>query len=250
MIIAAIGNDQQRLLRILRLPHLAHAHVDRIQQRRALLRHGEDQLALNVVHRTGEIVHHLGLVGERDHEEFVLRIGSLEKLDHRIFRAVHFAAHASAGIEDHSQRHRRVLARERLDLLFCTAFEKLEVVLVQPGHQTVHRICNRHRHQHQIDRHFQGTRTRIQRCGNHALLRDFFRLRFLPFEQRRFVGRLCLTGNDVDIVHIGLPHSRYRQAASRAHQHRKRRPEQSPGSASTQTHKSWVPGSNQVGVPN
>ena len=37
VIVAAIGNDEQRLLGILRLPHLADAHIDGIEQRGAFL---------------------------------------------------------------------------------------------------------------------------------------------------------------------------------------------------------------------
>ena len=156
--------------------------------------HGEHQLVLDLVHRIGEVADRLRFIVEGDHEEFILRIRRLEELDHRVFRALHLAGHASAGIEDHSQRDRSVLGGERSDLLRRIAFEKLEIRLVQAGHQPVHGIGNRHRDQHQIYVDFQRTHLRSQRGrrGHELRLRS---LRWLIHFARQ----------NVHVIHAGLP---------------------------------------------
>src|ERR1700674_157941 len=137
MVVAAIGDDQQSLLRILRLAHLADAQVNRIQQRRAPLGNRVDEPALNVVHRAGEIGNLLRLIRESNHEELVLRVGGLEELDHRLAGALGLAAHAAAHIKNHPDRNRSVFPGESFDLLLVFAFEKVEVLAVEAGYQPV-----------------------------------------------------------------------------------------------------------------
>src|SRR6266403_1458327 len=137
MIVAAVGNNQQSLLRILGLAHLADAQVNRIQQRRAPLGNRIDESALNVIHRTGEIGNLLRLIRESNHEELVLRVSGLEELDDRLAGALDLAAHAAAHVKDHAERNRSVFAGESLDLLLVFAFEKVEVLAVETGYQTV-----------------------------------------------------------------------------------------------------------------
>ena len=137
MVVAAVGDDQQSLLRILGLPHFRDAEVNGVQQRGAALGNGVEQLPLNIIYRTGEVGEFLRLIGEGDHEELVLRIGGLEKLDHCLAGAVDLAAHAPAHVEDHADRNRRVLAGKRLDFLQVFAFENVEVIAIQAGDQPV-----------------------------------------------------------------------------------------------------------------
>src|SRR5258707_3967830 len=137
MVVPAVGNNQQSLLRILGLAHLADSQVNRIQQRRAPLGNRIDEPALDVIHRTGEIGNLLRLIGEGNHEELVLRVGGLEELDNRLAGALDLAAHAAAHITDHADRNRSVFAGERLDLLPVLAFEKVKVLAVKAGYKTV-----------------------------------------------------------------------------------------------------------------
>ena len=137
VIVPSIRDDEQRLLREFRLPHFADAQIDGIQQGRASLGNGVHQFALDVFHRLREVRNFLGFVGERDHEEFVLGVGRLEKLHYRLPRPLDFAAHAATHIEDYAQRHGCILAGKMLDLLLVLAFEDGKVILVQPGNQTV-----------------------------------------------------------------------------------------------------------------
>ncbi len=46
VVVASVGNDEQRLLLILGLPHFADAQINRIQQRRSAFRNRIDELAL------------------------------------------------------------------------------------------------------------------------------------------------------------------------------------------------------------
>ena len=133
----------------MRLLHLVQGHVDAVQQRRAALGLGEGQPVLNLFQVRGEGHHQLRPVVELNQEEFVLGIGGLEELRHRLARFVQLAAHAAAGIEDEPDRKRRVFARELRDLLLALVFEHAEVFLLQARDEAVQRIGHRHRNQHQ-----------------------------------------------------------------------------------------------------
>jgi hypothetical protein len=87
-------------------------------------------------------------VGKCDHEKFVLWVRRLEELHHRFACALDLACHAAAHVEDGTQRNRGILTRKVLNLLSLLPLEDLEILFVQPGHLTVLRIYNRHRHQH------------------------------------------------------------------------------------------------------
>src|SRR5208337_1987853 len=166
VVVAAIGNDEQRLLRIFGLTHFSDAQVNGVQQRRAAPGDGVDEPALNVIHRTGEIGNFLRLVGEGDHEELVLRVGRLEELNHRFAGALDLAAHAAAHVEDHSNRNRSVFAGEGLDLLLILAFEKVEILAIQTGYQPVQRIGDGDRHQHHVHIYFVGFGVGLERRIN------------------------------------------------------------------------------------
>src|SRR6202049_749507 len=71
VVVASVRDDQQRFLRILRLPHFADAHVDRIEQSCALPGDRVHQLALNIVHRTGEVGHLFRGIRKGDHKKFI-----------------------------------------------------------------------------------------------------------------------------------------------------------------------------------
>ena len=63
-VIAAIADDQQRLLAVLGLFHLVHSQVNGIQQRSAAFGNGIDELALDVFHRAGEVREQFRTIGE------------------------------------------------------------------------------------------------------------------------------------------------------------------------------------------
>src|SRR4029077_7534060 len=110
---------------------------------------------LDLIYRTGEVADLLGLIRESDHKKLILRVCGFEKLNHRLFRPLDFADHATAAIEDHAQRNWSILAGERADLLRAITFEKLEVFLVETGPQPVQGVGDSHRNQHQLDIHLQ-----------------------------------------------------------------------------------------------
>src|ERR1035441_4301330 len=101
-----------------------------------------NQLALDVFDGGSEIDQHLGFFRERDQEKLILRIGRAEEFHHRLARLVDLVAHGSAVVEDNAQRNGSVFAGEVLDLLRLPIIGKLEILLLQPCYQPVHRICN------------------------------------------------------------------------------------------------------------
>ena len=124
--------------------------IHRVDQRRPVLRLQHHHARLDVV-RIGRIVHdHRRPVVEPHHKKLVLRIRGAQKLRQRLARAHKLRRHASAQIEDDANRQRRILAGEVLDRLPDVVVENLEIILLQPGHQPVHRIGHRHRHLHQV----------------------------------------------------------------------------------------------------
>ena len=173
----------------------------------------EDQFVLDLVHGTGEVAHRLRFVGEGDHEKLVLRIRGLEELDHSIFRPVHLAAHASAGIEDHAQRYRSILARKCSNLLRTVAFEELEIRLVEARHQAVHGVGDRDRHQHQVHVDLQRAHAGGQPSGRRNQI-GLGRLGcFLDFPRR-----------NVYVVHVGLARRGDANAHPREEADRQRQP--------------------------
>ncbi len=103
VVVATIGDNQQRFLRILGLPHLAYAEINGIEQRRAAFRDRIDKAALNVIDGSGEVGEFLWLVGEGNEEEFILRVRGLEELDDGLTATLELAAHAAAHIKDDAQ---------------------------------------------------------------------------------------------------------------------------------------------------
>src|SRR5579864_5941856 len=143
-VIAAIRDDQQRLARVLPLFHLAHRHVDAIEQGRAPLGLRERQPILDFLGLFGESLDQLRAVAEFDQEELVLRVGGLHELRDGLPRFLELRAHAAAGVEDDSHRQRGIFARKLGDLLLDLVFVQLEIFFVQAGHETAHGIGDRH----------------------------------------------------------------------------------------------------------
>src|SRR6266550_5162557 len=88
-----------------------------------------------IFHITGERAHNLCTVVETDQEKFVLRIGSLEKLQGGFPGLTYFVGHAAAQIEDDADGNGYVFRREILDLLLDVVFEDTEVVRIKACNQ-------------------------------------------------------------------------------------------------------------------
>ena len=69
---------------------------------------------------------------------------------HRLPRLIQLRAHAAAGIENNSDRERRVLAAERYDFLLQFVLENLERFLFEARHKPVQRIGYGDRNQHHV----------------------------------------------------------------------------------------------------
>ncbi len=123
VVVAAIGDDQNGFARIARLFHLVHRHVHAIQQRGFAFGLRKVEPVLNFVGIGGERNHQLRPVVEFNQEEFIFRIGGLEKLHGGLARFLQLGAHAAAGIEHQADGKRRVLARKIADLLLDLVLE-------------------------------------------------------------------------------------------------------------------------------
>src|SRR4029077_10312905 len=108
---------EERLTGVFGLFHLVQRQVDRVQKRGPALGLGEGQVVLDFLQVTGERLDQGSGIVELYQEELVLGIGELEELRHGLAGLIELAAHASAAIEDHAYRKRRVFARELGDLL-------------------------------------------------------------------------------------------------------------------------------------
>src|SRR5438046_10137938 len=112
VVIAAVGDDEKRFLGIFRLPHLAHAEVNCVQQCGSALRNSKDQLALQVVNRLSEVGNLFRTVSKGNKEELVLRIGGPKKLYDGFAGTLDLARHTAAHIENDSKGTGRVFTRE------------------------------------------------------------------------------------------------------------------------------------------
>jgi len=202
VVVAPVGDDEQRLPLVLGLAHLVHPQIDRIKQRGPVLGLQQGQLFLDVLDAIGEVGQNFRLIVKRDNEEFVIRIGGLEEFDNRLARLVDLVRHRAADIEDHSDGYGRVFTREMFDLLFYPGVEDVEVFIFQAGDKPIIRIGDGDRHEHNVDIHTHGPRVCLQIWIS---LRDF-RLFFFP--------RLYM-----DIVGINLGEARNGKSAPH-HQYR------------------------------
>src|SRR5579859_6791191 len=170
-VVTPIGDDQQSFARVLPLFHLAHPHVDAIQQRRAALGLRERQPVLDFLGLLRESLHQLRPIVEFDQEELVLGVRGLHKLRDRLPRFLQFRAHAAAGIEHDSHRQGGIFARKLGDLLLHLVFQQFEILFVQARHEPAHGVGDRHRDQHQRGIHANiGAAVRNRRPALRALL--------------------------------------------------------------------------------
>ena len=112
------------------------------------------------------------------------------------------------------------------NLLLIFALEDGEIFLVQPGHQTIHRIGNGDWNQHQIHIHFYGLGVSLEGRVDDLVFRNL----------RRFGS-----GSNMHVFDVGY----LRRADSAGGQHEEREQKADDGGAS-QTHKGECPGTTGV----
>ena len=139
-VVASVGDDEQRLARIVALLHLVQGHVDGVKQSGPALGLREGQAILDVLDVGCEILDQLGAVVELHQEEFVFRIGGLEKLGNGLAGLAQLVPHAAAGVKNQTDRKRRILAGKMDDLLLALVLEHLKVLFLQAGYKAVQGI--------------------------------------------------------------------------------------------------------------
>ena len=105
-IISSVGNDDQSFSSVPRMLHLAHGHMDGIQQRGASERLGVSDAIVNLVRVRRKRYGQFWPVAELDQEELVLRIGRLEKRRCRFGGLLDLVSHASAVVEQQARSTR------------------------------------------------------------------------------------------------------------------------------------------------
>ena len=80
MVVASVGDDEQRLAICRAFLHFAQAQVDRIQQRGLAARPHRNQAILQIFELRGKGRDEVRPLAEIDQHELILRIGCLEEL--------------------------------------------------------------------------------------------------------------------------------------------------------------------------
>ena len=148
-VIAAVGDQQERLARVLGLFHFVHRHVDRVEQRGSSFGLGEGELVLDLLQIARERLNQAGGIVELHQEKFVLGIRQFEKLCDCLPGFVELVAHAAAAIEDHAHGERCVLAGKLRDVLRKFVLRQFEVLLLESRYKTVQRVGDGNGDQHQ-----------------------------------------------------------------------------------------------------
>ncbi len=125
------------------LLHLVQRHIDGVEQRGPALGLREGQPVLDLLQVGGEILDKLRTIVELHQKELIFRICRFEKHGDSLTRLGQLVSHAAAGVENQTNRKRRVLAGKMDNLLLDLVLEQPEVLLLEAGHKPVERIGHR-----------------------------------------------------------------------------------------------------------
>src|ERR1022692_4568233 len=101
-VVAAVGDDQDRLARVPGLLHFMQPQVDGVQQGGHTFGLAETEAALDVPGAVGEGLHQIGRIVELHQVELVFGIGGLQKLGDRVAGLGELLAHAAVTIEQNA----------------------------------------------------------------------------------------------------------------------------------------------------
>src|SRR5450755_427860 len=149
VVVAAVGDDQQRLAGVLGLLHMMQGQIHGVEQRGLALRLGEGKTVLDFLEAGCKFDRQVGAVAEFHQEKLIVGISRLEELSHRLARFFQFVSHAAAAIENDADRQGSVFTRELHNLLLGFILEETEIFLFQACDEPVQRIGDGDRNQHQ-----------------------------------------------------------------------------------------------------
>ena len=142
LIVAAVGQNHQRLTQIAGLLHLFHGHLQAVEQRRPPEWFHSLDMAQDIVRSGGERHRQFGPVRDLYQEEFVPRIRRLKERLRGGRRAVHLAAHTAAAIVNQSNGRGCVIQREMRNGLRNAVFGNPKVGARKVGDDGSHRVGN------------------------------------------------------------------------------------------------------------
>src|ERR1039458_9311216 len=150
-VVAAVGDDQDRLARVPGLLHFMQPQVDGVQQGGHTFGLAETEAALDVPGAVGEGLHQIGRIVELHQVELVFGIGGLQKLGDRVAGLGELLAHAAGTIEQNANRKGGVFARKLRDDLLLLVLKDLEILLFEAGDKAVQGIGNGDGNEDQVD---------------------------------------------------------------------------------------------------
>jgi hypothetical protein len=103
-VIAAIGDDDQRLARVMRFFHCVEGEIDPVEQSSSSLGLRERESVLDLLETMRDGIYQFGPVVELNEESFIFRVGGFEEFGYGLAGFLQLGAHAPAGIEDDADR--------------------------------------------------------------------------------------------------------------------------------------------------
>src|ERR1017187_3165633 len=150
-VVAAVGDDQNRLARVPCLLHFMQAQVDGVQQGGHAFGLAETEAALDVPRAVGESLCQFGCVVELYQVELVFGIGGLQELGDGLAGLGELLAHTAGTIEQNTNGKGGVFARKLGNELLLLVLEDFEILLFKAGDKAVQGIGNGDRNENQIN---------------------------------------------------------------------------------------------------
>src|ERR1039457_4152904 len=150
-VVAAIGDDQNRLAPVPGLFHFMQAQVDGVQQGGHAFGLAETEAALDLPGAVGEGLHQIGRIVELYQVELVFGIGGLQELGDCLAEFCQLLGHAAGTIEQNANRKVCVFARKLRDDLLLLVLKDLEILLFEAGDKAVQGIRNGDGNEDQVD---------------------------------------------------------------------------------------------------
>ena len=150
-VVLAVGDQDQRPLRVPAVAHLLDPHAHGVEERGPALRPDREHRLANAGRVPREVVQEAAALVEADDEELVLRVVGLEKADHRLARKPEVLLHAPARVQQHAGADRGGFLVEVRQGLLHRILEHAKVLLRQVVDETVGSIRDRHLDEHGVD---------------------------------------------------------------------------------------------------
>src|SRR5271157_305486 len=150
-VVAAIGDDQNRLAPVPGPFHFMQAQVDCVQQGGHAFGLGETEAAPDLPGAAGEGLHQVGRIVELHQEELVFGIGGLQELGDSLAGLGELLAHAARTIEQNANGKGGVFAGKLRNDLRLLVLKDLEILLFEACDKAVQGIGDGDRNEDDVD---------------------------------------------------------------------------------------------------